>query len=117
MPQVFHNDNHNIRASNTNIILNKGSEIALNGIMAIGANNFGITLTNYASSSSSLINVNILGSEDNSYYYYIQQNVFPSGVAAGQTSHFEFSTTSHYLQVVVSTNILATLDVHVIGTP
>lgn len=117
MPQVIHNDNYNIRASNANVTLNRGSEIVLNGVMAIGGNNFGVTITNHSSSSSSLTNINILGSEDNSFYYYILQNIFPSGIAPGQTLHTEFSTTSHYLQVVVGTNILATLDAHLIGTP
>jgi len=117
MAQIFHNDNYNIRAGNSNIVLNRGSEIVLTSIVVIGVNNFGITLTNRPSSSSPLTSVNILGSEDNSYYYFIQQNVFPGGVNAGQTLHFEFTTTSHYLQVIVNTAISATLDVYIVGTP
>lgn len=117
MPQEVHNDHDSIRAKNITVKLNRGSSIVLNGVLVIGSNNFGLTLTNYASSSSALNNVNILGSEDNMFYYFIQQNVFPVGVSPGETSHFEFTTTSHFLQVVVGTDIDATFDVYVTGIP
>jgi hypothetical protein len=117
MPQEVRNEYDSIRAQNINVNLNRGSAIVLNNILVIGCNTFGITITNYTSSSSPLININILGSEDNVFYYYVSQDIFPTGIVPGSTLHFDFTTISHYLQVVINTNIVATLDVYITGTP
>lgn len=116
MAQIVNLDHDIFRAKNINITLNRGSEIILKSLQVIGCNNFGLTITNHNISSSPITNIDILGSEDNAFYYVIQQNIFPGGVSAGQTLHFEFNTTSHYLQVLVNTSILATLDIHMTGT-
>jgi len=116
MPQITHVEHDIFRAKHLNATLNRGTEIILKQLQVIGCNNFGLTITNYPTSSSSIINIDVLGSEDNMFYYMIKQNVIPSGISAGNTAHFEFTTTSHYMQIVVSTSILAVLDVYLTGT-
>src|ERR1700735_723587 len=103
MPQTIFNYDDNIRAQNINISINSGTSILLNSISVLGINNFALTLTNYASSGSSLTNINILSSEDNAFYYFSGINVFPAGINAGQTLHYEFSATSCYLQITANT--------------
>ena len=65
---------------------------------AIGLNSFSLTLTNN-NVAGNISAVNIYGSADGVNYYDQELDVFPAGIAAGDTGYYQFSSVSAYLKV------------------
>lgn len=116
MPQfhVIEPDPYFLRAKNIQLELAPGTNIVFSALPTVGFNNFAITVSNY--SGGSLSNINLLGSADNINYYSITQDIVPAGIATGATVHYEFTTTSHYLQVTIDVSVLSTIDAYLLAS-
>lgn len=105
-PESLHSENKDFSTSNV-------ETIALDNVDATGFSRFAVTITNYGPDPISL--VNIYGSEDTFSYYFYKSNVFPLGIGSGSTSHYEFTTTSHYLRVTVESGGSSNADIYLMG--